>query len=266
MAKLNYKITGRCNNNCAFCSDTFQYQNDSSLEDTKKMLDRVSDFFDEIEITGGEPLLYPNIKEVLRYIKEKGIKTTLSTNGIDLTRQEEVLEYVDKIILPLDATDTDTLKNLGREERQLINIVKNIGIIRSKYPNIEVAVTTVLTKQNYQEIENLQGTVQLLGCDEWQIYQFLPHGIGKTNIIDFVMDDRIFDRVILSLQTSEISDKIEAFPVSKVINNEWIISPKFQVVKLKDFKTSNYGNIMEMSDNSIQNLFGTVPRKIMCKR
>ena len=83
----NYYLTYRCNARCAFCAiwqdRSVPLADESSpavvcrnLGDVRKLGVRMVDF------TGGEPLLYSGLTEVLRCAKALGMWTTLTTNGI----------------------------------------------------------------------------------------------------------------------------------------------------------------------------------------
>jgi hypothetical protein len=43
--------------------------------------------FDNVSIAGGDPLLHPNIVDIVRRICERGLKPVLNTNGLALTRE-----------------------------------------------------------------------------------------------------------------------------------------------------------------------------------
>lgn len=50
-----------------------------------------------INYMGGESLVYPHIYELLEYGDSLGLEQTLVTNGINLFKNEKVLEYVNTI-------------------------------------------------------------------------------------------------------------------------------------------------------------------------
>ncbi|MGD0976892.1 MAG: radical SAM protein [Minisyncoccia bacterium] len=87
------------------------------LSDMKKQIDMFvkTRNVQTISISGGEPLLYPKLKELLSYIKLKGLKTKIFTNGI-----------------ALDEKNLRELKNHGANEF-IIHIDKSQG--RQGYHN-----------------------------------------------------------------------------------------------------------------------------------
>ena len=61
----------------------------NDLEDLKREVDLFLEKrnVQTISIAGGEPLLYPKLEELVSYIKSKGLKTKIFTNGILLNRE-----------------------------------------------------------------------------------------------------------------------------------------------------------------------------------
>jgi pyruvate formate lyase activating enzyme len=75
-----------CNFRCGFChnkdlvvdsKNLKEYSEDEILE----FLDKRKNVLDGVCLTGGEPLLYDNIKDFISKIKNKGFKVKLDTNG-----------------------------------------------------------------------------------------------------------------------------------------------------------------------------------------
>ena len=62
-------ITLRCNQNCRYCH-RFLNIDEVGFEENKKIIDRlVEDGIKNLTFTGGEPLLYPNVLELVKYAK-----------------------------------------------------------------------------------------------------------------------------------------------------------------------------------------------------
>jgi pyruvate-formate lyase-activating enzyme len=81
--------TAACNLACLGCYRT----NDPKAHKTLDAIDRELDTFtrlrkaDGISVAGGDPLMHPNVVDIVAKISERGIKPILNTNGLALTRE-----------------------------------------------------------------------------------------------------------------------------------------------------------------------------------
>jgi len=107
-----YYVTGQCNLNCAYCEDFGQRRNEQAapalpLEDALRVLARIRTGVDRLILTGGDPLLYPDIIPLVtrarRELKFRHI--TLQTNGLLLPQREALLPAVDRLVISLDSID-----------------------------------------------------------------------------------------------------------------------------------------------------------------
>jgi MoaA/NifB/PqqE/SkfB family radical SAM enzyme len=81
-------VTDRCNLDCAYCTEYDNSRPHPSLDDLKKWIRRIRELGTmRIALVGGEPLVHPNIVEIVRYCRELGFATSLTTNGFLLTRK-----------------------------------------------------------------------------------------------------------------------------------------------------------------------------------
>jgi MoaA/NifB/PqqE/SkfB family radical SAM enzyme len=83
-----YYVTMQCNLNCTYCEDFGSRRNHQvtpapPLEDAKKILKVIRTGVDRLWLTGGEPLMYPEILELLAYARNdlKFREISLITNG-----------------------------------------------------------------------------------------------------------------------------------------------------------------------------------------
>ncbi|HKI77357.1 MAG TPA: radical SAM protein [Ignavibacteriaceae bacterium] len=81
--------TSLCNLACDGCYRENEKDSHKSFEDVKKELDVFQKYrnTDCISIAGGDPLLYPNIIELVREIKSRDLKPIINTNGKALTKE-----------------------------------------------------------------------------------------------------------------------------------------------------------------------------------
>ncbi|MBN8704588.1 MAG: radical SAM protein [Bacteroidetes bacterium] len=102
----NYYVTNKCNASCDFCDIWEDFKSpfinlddaEKNLTDLKKLGVKVIDF------TGGEPLLHPNIDELLRMAKSKGFLTTITSNGLLYPKKAESIKgLIDLLHFSLDS-------------------------------------------------------------------------------------------------------------------------------------------------------------------
>jgi len=109
--------TSQCNLNCYGCYRKNIKDSHKSIEQIKHELD----FFqsqrksDCISIAGGDPLVYPNIIELVKEIKSRGLKPIINTNGIALTKQ--LLHELKKAGVFGFTFHIDSKQGRGREEK-----------------------------------------------------------------------------------------------------------------------------------------------------
>lgn len=97
---LCFEIIQRCPNNCMFCSSNSNYSKTNIIE-LKKFKEVIDHFINlgginEISISGGEPLLHPDLDEMIKYCSEKNIFVTLFTSGVKeriKLSEEEIAKY-----------------------------------------------------------------------------------------------------------------------------------------------------------------------------
>lgn len=84
---VEWKLHDKCNYDCPFCGDENKkgLVGWQDLETNKKIVDSIAKACEGepywIQLTGGEPTLYPNFIELVSYMKEKGAYTSLISNG-----------------------------------------------------------------------------------------------------------------------------------------------------------------------------------------
>lgn len=155
--KAVWEITEKCQLKCKHCCNEHRRNSrEVSLENAKKIVDELKDnLVEKIIFTGGDPLMYPYIMDIIEYSKHKGMKVSISTNGIMLNKLSEKLKSVnpDKIIIGLDGfskNSNDTFRGVDGA----FQCVKS-GLNKLKDSNIKIDIHCVITTLNIHEIETL---------------------------------------------------------------------------------------------------------------
>lgn len=153
-------FTQGCNLCCPFCQN-------SSLIPTKEKsnmtVDEVLDYLnlrkkilDGVVITGGEPLVQKDIKDLLRNIKELGLLIKIDTNGTYPLILKEIIEegLVDYVAMDIKNVDSKYMMTVGKKIN-IDNIKKSIDILKSSKIDYEFRTTLVKEFHNFEDIKKI---------------------------------------------------------------------------------------------------------------
>jgi len=258
---IDIKPTASCNMSCRFCYSPDYLGN---LELNFNQWCKIIDFFatngtKSIIVTGGEPLLFKDIIPLIKYIKDKNLRVTLSTNTLLLKRfKNNLLKYVDDIGIPLDGYDM--MSNFYMRQGSLTHfasVIDSLNYIKKNNNNIFITVRTVLSKKNFQDIEKIGEVLEsrLKEFDRWKIYQFVPLGKGKKNKKEFFISSDKFLKKIEELKIRFKNINIEASLYKDGIGKYLFINPQGNIYGVKNSKeVYSYGvNFFESTEAEVKN-------------
>lgn len=82
LAKAYVEITNRCNLHCAFCPGTARPAGDMSSADFRRLAPEIRSVTEFVYLhLMGEPLLHPELPEILEIAAEHGLRVIITTNG-----------------------------------------------------------------------------------------------------------------------------------------------------------------------------------------
>lgn len=146
---------GGCDLRCPFCHNSQLIDGTASaIMDDRELLDFLSSrkkLLEGVCLTGGEPLLRPNLSNLIQSIKELGYAVKLDTNG---THPEKLQNLIDQNLLDYVAMDIknspDRYKETtGQPNLDLSSIEKNVSILNSGI--IESEFRTTVIKEFHDE-------------------------------------------------------------------------------------------------------------------
>ncbi|MDR3628085.1 MAG: radical SAM protein [Ignavibacteriaceae bacterium] len=81
--------TAKCNLSCDGCYRQNEKDSHKSMEVIKQELDVFTSLrkCDGVSITGGDPLTHPQVIDIVKEVKRRGLKPILNTNGLALTKE-----------------------------------------------------------------------------------------------------------------------------------------------------------------------------------
>lgn len=134
--------TRRCNLACTYCNE---YDNFSDPVPAAEMLHRIDKLAalgtTIITASGGEPLLHPDLAEIIRRIRGHGIMATVITNGYPLTRgkvRDLNLAGLDYMQISIDNLDPDDTSHKS------LNLLDPKLALLAREAEFQVTINTVL--------------------------------------------------------------------------------------------------------------------------
>jgi len=134
------EVTTYCQLKCPGCYRGLAEENPKRIhEDLEKIKSEInllikSRNIQTLSIAGGEPLLYPKLKEVIEYASSKGIKTKVFTNGVLLSKNKlkelksaGVTEFVVHIDKYHKRPDMNSLKNTNELREKFCKLFREVG-------------------------------------------------------------------------------------------------------------------------------------------
>jgi pyruvate formate lyase activating enzyme len=143
-------FVGGCNFTCPFCHNHAVADDDSglatvSLEDIGRTLHRKRDWYYGVVITGGEPMLHPEIFDLCRQMKQGGRKVKLDTNGSFPYPLKDLIELrlVDYVAMDIKAPLTDRYSAACGHPVEVAVIRRSIRLLRETGIEHEFRTTLV---------------------------------------------------------------------------------------------------------------------------
>src|SRR5271155_765959 len=193
----------RCNLDCGYCNEYDSVSKPVPLPEMKKRLDILADMGTSIiTISGGEPLMHPELEEVIRHIRDRGMIAGMITNGFLLgkeriaTLNEAGLEHLQISIdnLVPDEVSKKSLKTLDTRLEWLsefavfqvnINSVLGSGV---KNPEDALAIAHRAVELGFTStvgiIHDNNGQLKPLGPRETEIFEEIM-ALGKRSYSRF---------------------------------------------------------------------------------
>lgn len=153
---MSWEITHRCNLKCRYCT----YHLKDSKEDIRAASERVIRLRPKyLIITGGEPLLLPEIAQIIRDAHDGAGKPFLifNTNATaHIERLFDILDIMNTVHISLDGLGEINAINRGVSGDRILDNIKRIHTeIERRKTKTAVLTMTVVTKSNFRSIPDM---------------------------------------------------------------------------------------------------------------
>ncbi len=154
-----------------------------------------------IVLTGGEPLIRPDIVDIATHLFMSNYRVTLSTNAMLLRQRESILQYIHEIGIPIDGPTEEVTSRVRPGPRGALHAAINaLELVGNHYPLIETTIRTVLVPQNRDYLPEIaENIVSRYPECRWKIYQPTRIGYAVPNWQSLEVGNKDFDEATSAL-------------------------------------------------------------------
>lgn len=155
-------VTRRCNLSCGYCSEYDNFSEPVPLEDLKRRIDALHRLGSaNITLLGGEPLMHPDISELVSYCARKS-NVSMVTNGF-LLRNSVIEEMnaagLNNLTVSVDTLHADPSRFIQKSFRSLKTRLERL----QRLARFDVHVTAVLCDSSKADFRQLIDEIKAFG-------------------------------------------------------------------------------------------------------
>ena len=179
-----WEVTRSCNLACAHCrasSVSGPYAGELDTAACLQLLDEIAAFSRPVIIlTGGEPLLRPDIWEIAAYGDRKGLRMVMATNGTLVTEgvaKKMLAAGIRRVSVSLDGPDAESHDRFRRVAGAFAGA--RAGIEAMRRAGMEFQINTTVTRDNLNHIREIHDLALKIGAAAHHIFLLVPTGRAK---------------------------------------------------------------------------------------
>lgn len=190
-------LSERCNSRCVTCDYWRHGTRDMSLASVERLLPALAELRTRaVLLSGGEPLLNPEWREIAALLESRGLVLWLLTSGLSLAKHaRRAAELFDSITVSLDGTCPETYAAI-RGVDAFDKVCEGIRAVASA--GVPTSLRVTLQRGNYRELGRFVALAHDLGASQ---VSFLAVDVGNPHA--FARRDEA--RLELALQPSDLT-------------------------------------------------------------
>ncbi|MDY0292536.1 MAG: radical SAM protein [Desulfuromonadaceae bacterium] len=191
---IAWESTRRCNLSCVHCrcsSDMEAAAGDFTTEEAYKLIDDICEVSKPVLVlSGGEPLMRPDLFEIAQYGTDKGLRMCIATNGTLVTDeicQKMKAADIKMVSLSLDGSTAEIHDNFRQCEGAFDGVMRAAEAFRRN--GIKFLINSSFTKRNQHDIAGTFHLAKELGATAWYMFMIVPTGRGEEIMSELVDKD-----------------------------------------------------------------------------
>ncbi len=177
---VGLKLTGACRFACPFCCEPNRTQDVAPVENFISITNTLCQSGTRrLCLTGGEPMLYPNIVQLVKHTKSLGFyNLLLTTDGASVKKNHnEVLPFLNAVRFSVHAVDS-LHDEIVRHPGSFLETEEAIDFLTKE--EISCFVTTVVTPLNIDSISDIAEWCLYKSIKKYFLFGLMRSGLGNS--------------------------------------------------------------------------------------
>jgi radical SAM protein with 4Fe4S-binding SPASM domain len=215
MLIIAWETTSACNLSCSYCRASASPEPDPeelSTEEALAFIEQVAPLHPFLILSGGEPLLRPDIFRLARAASDRGMRVSLASNGTLL--EPEVVDKIaasgiSRVSISLDGASSerhDALRGRG-SFRRAIHGIENL---RGK---VDFQINFTVSSKNQDQVSDAFILAEELGAKALHFFFLVPTGRGREeDLISPEGQEKLLEMIDLQAAATSLQVQVTCAP------------------------------------------------------
>lgn len=210
---IAWETTQQCNLKCVHCrcsSEMTSSQGDFTTDEGKRLLADIAAFSKPVVVlSGGEPLLRPDIFELAEYGTSLGLRMCMASNGSLIT--DDVCARLKKadikmVSLSLDGSTAAVHDDFRQSPGAFEGVARAAETMRKN--GLKFLVNSSFTKRNQHDIAATFHLAKKLGATAWYMFMIVPTGRGEEIMSELISKEDYEEILEWHYQQEKLEDEL----------------------------------------------------------
>lgn len=218
---IAWEVTRACAYACVHCRANALHQRDPrelSTDEAKALIERLAAFENHpiLIFTGGDPMMRPDLFELIKYAAERGLRCSLTPTATALPTKERLEKARDagirRVALSLDAPRPEIHDDFRQVKGSWQRTMK--ALHRAHGVGLSVQVNTTVAKHNVDILHEMVPFIQEVGAVQWSVFFLVPTGRAMVEqMVSAQQHEKVFNWLYDLSQNAPFDIKATAAPM-----------------------------------------------------
>lgn len=194
-----WELTRACQLKCLHCRAEAQYKTDPrelTFEEGKKLIDEIYEMNNPMLVfTGGDPLLRKDVFDIAEYAVKKGVRVSMTPSATPNVTKESIEKAkevgLSRWAFSLDGPTAEIHDHFRGTAGSFDLTIERIQYLHEL--KIPIQINTVISRYNYEYLDEMAELVEKLQCVLWSVFFLVPTGRGQEkDMISPVEHEKVF--------------------------------------------------------------------------